>query len=253
MGRRNGRKSGLKRKRTFKRRKMARRRTNGVPRTFVLRSTNFPLGQRCFAKLSYTQQFQFAGDNTAPWALSSNFALNGLSSPPRDGTLDNRASKFLVNQFTNYQVIGMKYTITGVEIEQSGTTAAVDPLAVFFVPWTSGNEPGVSDQDQFGYMKQLPGFKYKLVNNRFARTWTKISGYISVNKMLGRDVTDDDGWIGSNSALGTLWNNPTNVINFRFGLISVNESAIPAGTLFQGTIRTVYYCRFFNPSVFGTE
>lgn len=248
-----GKRGSLKRRRTFRRRKMARRSLTRIPRTFVLKSANFPLGQRCFAKLPYQQQTFFTGDGVLPLIQTSNFVLNGLAAPPRDGTLDNRAAKFLVNQFSNYQVLGMKYTIDLLEADGSATASAVDPVALFFVPWTSGNEPSVSDGEQFSYMRQFPGFKYRLVNHRFGRSWTKLKGFIKVNTLLGRDVTDDDDWVGTTSGLGTLWNNPTNTISFRWGVMSINETAIPATNFYTGTIKTTFYCKFFNPSIHGTE
>lgn len=252
--RRYGRKSGLKQKRTIRRKRMARRRSTGIPRALILRNTNFPLGQRCFAKLSFEQQSQWTGNGAAPEVYSATFVANGLASPPKDGLIDNRASAFLCKQFANYKVHGMKYSLSAISIEQANTTADVDPLALIFIPWTPSSGPpstGVNSA-QLGYLRQFPGCKYKLISDRWARTWTTLKGYISMPKMIGRKI-DDGEFVGTSTVSGTVWADPITTVQFKFGIININENGLQANLRVTYVMRTTFFVEFFNPSIHGIE
>lgn len=233
------------------RRRVSKRR-NGVMR---IRNTNLPLGNKCLVKLPFYQQFILLGDNSTASVYTGEYVANGLNqlTIPKDGFIDNRASKFLINQFQYYRVKGMKYTIQIMDIEAPNNPAAsVDPTALVFVPNLPGEFPSIANRGQIGYLKQLPGFRMRLMSHRFARAYTKLSGYVSVSKMYGRTITDDN-FFGSVNILGTDWVNPLNVVNFRWGVINLNESAIDPGHRFQGYIKCEYLCEFMSPSIDGVE
>lgn len=255
MGRRRyGRKLRVKPRRTVRRRAVYRRRS-AIPRTLTLGPGNLPLGQRCRAKLVFNRQDVLLGTGATPWVNSLEFTANGLNFPATDGTIDNRASTFLNRQFRNYRVTAMKYTLT---VTQHEVGSPPEACYIFMIPYVftpQDNQPVTTDFGQLGAMVQYPGFRYKMISHRFARTYTKLKGTIVPTKMFGRPTKGDVDFQGSASRVGPnyAWSPPVNEIRYRIGAATIDESALANNERFVFQLRTTYYVEFFNPNAGGVD
>lgn len=257
-GRRKYAKSGVKRRRTIRRKQVYKRRRSSV---FFLRKGNLPLGRRCRATLSYTQQSALSGDDITPYAASPVFRLNSLANGamPTEtiagAPVDNRAAKFLAEQFTNYRVLGVKYDITfinNIDVNNKPKVCWV------FATSDPGNNPNASDYATLGLMVQYPNFHYKVMPPFISgKPTTKLQGYFNCRKIAGNSKTwNDTSYEGSTSVTAgvTNWVGPANLLSFAWGITSVDgASAIDNSDQITVITHTKYFVEFYSPSDNGLE
>lgn len=212
--------------------------------------TRYPLGQRATIKLSWTDSGTISGNNTVPYVDSAIYGLNTLSSPAKNGTTDNRASKFLTGQFQNYRVKGMSYKITATRVDG----ATPQPSYMYFIPFNYADPPGASAGGDPGELEQINGARWKAIpsyNGGGAMTYLK--GYADMTKLKGdREAVTDSSYAGGVSITG-FWTDPTFLWQYKIGWAALNQAVTSSSNYMAYHLKTTYYVELFNVSMDGIE
>lgn len=213
--------------------------------------TRYPLGQRATIKLSWTDSGTISGDNTVSFRDSSIYGLNTLASPAKNGTTDNRASKFLPGQFQNYRVKGMSYKITATFV-QGGTVP--QPCYLYFIPLSYADPPGSSAGGDPGELEQINGARWKAVPSYVGGgAMTYLKGYADMQKLRGdKEAISDSSYNGGVSITG-FWTDPSLLWQYKIGWATLNQSTTNSTNYLSYHLKTTYYVEFFNVSMDGIE
>lgn len=233
------------------RRAPARRYRRRKSKIFTKRlGTRYPLGQRATVKLSWTDNGIIIGDGTLSFASTSPYGLNTLASPAKNGSTDNRASKFLPSQFNKYRVRGMSYKIRAALVN----TAVPQPGYMYVIPYDYADPPNSTAPADPGHIEQINQAKMKMLDGYNASgKLTYMSGYIDCVKLRGdREAANDSAYDGTVSVLGN-WVDPPDLFNYIIGWGTVGNVPALTSQSLAYQIKTTYYVEFFDVAMAGIE
>lgn len=248
---RTTRRKAAPKRRYYRKRATAYRKRSYKGRKLALKSANLPLGNRCTAKLPYTQNSALVGDGILSVNTSAVFDMNSLVNFPANSLTDNRAASFLPRQFQHYRVRGVGIKLTAMVSAESA------PSFMYIHAYMDNNACPLTDRGDLGALAQYPCTRYKLMNPRDAKGWTTLSMYIPMSKLVGsrKWLTDDQYEGGTTNPVPGIyaWTAPILTNHFVFGFGRVDQVAIAPAVAYQFRVTTTYYCDFYTPSEKGVE